>query len=244
MRVDVITLFPDMFQGPLTESILGRAVRTGIVDLHLVNLRDYATDKRGTVDDAPYGGGAGMVLKPEPLFAAVEDLAGETSRVVFMSPQGEPFAQPAARRLSRLGHLVIVCGHYEGIDERVRQALVDEEISVGDYVLTNGALAAMVVLDAVVRLLPGALGSDESPATDSFAEDGLLDYPEYTRPAEFRGMCVPEVLLAGNHGNIAAWRREQALLRTSSRRPDLLVKIATENTNECRAEDSPRKSEE
>lgn len=222
MRVDIITLFPGMFAGPMTESILGRARKNGVVEINLINLRDFAEDRRGTVDDAPFGGGAGMVLKPEPLFKAVEATVSAASRVIFMTPQGVPFRQATARRLAGETHLVIVCGHYEGIDERVRECLVDEEISIGDYVLTNGALAAMVVVDAVVRLLPGALGSAESAETDSFGEQNLLDYPEYTRPAEFRGMRVPEVLLSGDHGRIEKWRQQQAMQRTVARRPDLL----------------------
>ena len=223
MRVDIITLFPEMFQGPLTESILGRAARKGLVDIHLMNLRDFATDSRGTVDDAPFGGGAGMVLKPEPLFNAVESVKTEASRVVFMSPQGSPFKQGTAEQLARETHVIILCGHYEGIDERVRQTLVDDEISIGDFILTNGAVAAIVVLDAVARLLPGALGSGESAEADSFCDSGMLDFPAYTRPAEFRGLRVPDVLLSGDHERIGTWRREQALIRTAARRPDLLL---------------------
>jgi len=223
MRVDIITLFPEMFAGPFTESIIGRARRNGVVDLRLTNLRDFADDRRGTVDDAPFGGGSGMVLKPEPLFRAVEAVRSHAARVLFMTPQGERFDQRAARRLSGERHLVILCGHYEGIDERVRQTLVDEEISIGDFVLTNGSLAAMVAVDAIVRLLPGALGSDESADNDSFGVDMLLDYPEYTRPAEFQGMKVPEVLLSGDHGRIREWRHQQSMIRTTARRPDLMI---------------------
>ncbi len=220
MRIDIISLFPEMFEVPFSTSILGRARRQGIVDIELINLRQFATDRRGTVDDAPFGGGAGMVLKPEPLFAAVESVAGP-KKVVLLTPQGRPFNQAIARQLAGEPHLVMVCGHYEGVDERVREALVDDELSIGDYVLTNGTLAAMVVVDAVVRLLPGALGSEDSAGSDSFGIDGLLEHPHYTRPAEFRGLKVPEVLLSGNHERIAAWRRQQSLARTAARRPDL-----------------------
>lgn len=229
MRVDIITLFPEIFQGPLTESILGRAGRNGVVDIHLINLRDFADDSRGTVDDAPFGGGAGMVLKPEPLFKAVESVQTAESRVIFMSPQGTPFKQGTAEKLARETHLVILCGHYEGIDERVRQALVDDEISIGDFILTNGAVAAAIVLDAVVRLLPGALGSGESADADSFSDNGGLDFPAYTRPAEFRGLRVPDVLLSGDHERIASWRRQQATLRTAARRPDLMLEQDDDN---------------
>ncbi|MDT8389315.1 MAG: tRNA (guanosine(37)-N1)-methyltransferase TrmD [Lentisphaeria bacterium] len=223
MRVDIITLFPEIFQGALTESILGRAGCHGVVDIHLINLRDFADDKRGTVDDAPFGGGAGMVLKPEPLFKAVESVQTADSRVIFMTPQGAPFKQAAAETLARETHLIILCGHYEGIDERARQTLVDDEISIGDFILTNGAMPAMIVLDAVVRLLPGALGSEESAEADSFGDSGGLDFPSYTRPADFRGLRVPDVLLSGDHERVAAWRREQAILRTTARRPDLML---------------------
>ncbi|MFA5205153.1 MAG: tRNA (guanosine(37)-N1)-methyltransferase TrmD [Lentisphaeria bacterium] len=223
MRLDIITLFPGMFAGPLTESIIARAQKRGLVDLRLVDLRQFATDARGTVDDRPFGGGAGMVLKPEPLCAAVESVRTPQARVLLMTPQGAPFRQRAAERLSRLPHLILVCGHYEGVDERFRQALVDEEISLGDFVLTNGSLPAMLVADAVIRLLPGALGSPESAVGESFGADGLLEYPQYTRPEEFRGMRVPEVLLSGDHGRIAGWRQEQQVWRTMGRRPDLLT---------------------
>lgn len=226
MHIDVLTLFPEMFGGVFGASILGKAREKGIVDLRAVNFRDYANNKHNTVDDYPYGGGGGMVLKPEPMFAAVEDLAPpsrERPRIVLMCPQGEPFTQPKAQELSRERHLIFVCGHYEGYDERIREHLVTEELSIGDYVLTGGELPAMVVIDAVVRLLPGVLGNEQSAVTDSFST-GLLEYPHYTRPASFRGWDVPEVLTSGHHGRVEAWRREQSLLRTLRRRPDLLEK--------------------
>ena len=219
MRVDVLTLFPSMFDGPLDESILRRARESGLLELAVHDLRDWTHDRHRTVDDEPYGGGPGMVLKPEPVFEAVEALSGDETRVVLMTPQGRPFIQAAARELSGQGHLLLVCGSYEGFDERIR-SLAHEELSIGDYVLTNGALPAMVVIDAVARLQPGVLGDDASSAEESFSE-GLLEYPQYTRPAEFRGMKVPEVLLSGHHAEIAKWRREQAERRTRERRPDL-----------------------
>jgi len=223
VRVDVLTLFPEMFAGPLDHSIVGRARQRGILDVRLVNIRDFATDKHRIVDDTPYGGGPGMVLKPEPLFAAVEAVrTGPETHVILMDPQGEPFTQKRAWELAEKSHLVLVCGHYEGVDERVR-TIVDEELSIGDYVLTGGELPAMVVLDAVCRLLPGALGEAASARQDSF-EDGLLDHPHYTRPAVFRGMAVPEVLLSGHHEEIRRWRRREALRRTWLRRPDLLAR--------------------
>lgn len=216
-----MTLFPRIVEGPLEESILKRARERGLVAIRVHNLRDFAHDKHRVVDDKPFGGGPGMVLKPEPIFEAVETLRRPESRVVLMCPQGRRLTQAVARELAQLPHLLILCGHYEGVDERVREALVQDEISIGDYVLTNGALAAAVLIDAVVRLLPGALGDETSATSDSFT-NGLLEGPQYTRPAEFRGMRVPEVLLSGNHEEIARWRREQALRRTAQRRPDLL----------------------
>ncbi|PYI54217.1 tRNA (guanosine(37)-N1)-methyltransferase TrmD [Paenibacillus flagellatus] len=224
MRIDVLTLFPDMFDGVFGSSILGKAREKGIVSLRTVNFRDYANNKHNTVDDYPFGGGGGMVLKPEPIFAAVEELtAGEDARprVVLMCPQGEPFTQRKAEELSKESHLVFVCGHYEGYDERIREHLITDEISIGDYVLTGGELPAMVVIDSVVRLLPGVLGNEQSAVTDSFST-GLLEYPHYTRPATFRDWTVPDVLLSGHHEKIASWRREQSLLRTLERRPELL----------------------
>jgi tRNA (guanine37-N1)-methyltransferase len=221
MKIAVLTLFPAMFAGPLDESIVMRARRAGLLDLSIHNLRDYAHDRHRTVDDRPFGGGPGMLLKPEPLFEAVEKLAQDKTRVILLSPAGRVFNQAIARELALLDDLLLVSGHYEGFDERVRAELADDELSIGDYVLTNGALPAMVVVDAVTRLLPGALGDDESAHEESFSH-GLLEYPHYTRPAAFRGMKVPEVLLSGNHAEIAKWRAEQARQRTKERRPDLL----------------------
>lgn len=221
MKIDVLTLFPAMFAGPLDESIVKRARQAGLLDLKIHNLRDFAHDRHRTVDDRPFGGGPGMLLKPEPLFEAVEALTREHTRVVLLSPSGRPFSQAVAREMAGWNDLLLVSGHYEGFDERVREELADDELSIGDYVLTNGTLAAMVVIDAVTRLLPGALGDDQSAADESFSH-GLLEYPQYTRPAEFRGMKVPEVLLSGNHAEIAKWRAAQAQLRTQERRPDLL----------------------
>ena len=221
MKIDVLTLFPAMFAGPLDESIVKRARQSGLLDLKIHNLRDYAHDRHKTVDDRPFGGGPGMLLKPEPLFEAVEALARENTRVVLLSPAGRTFNQAIARELAQVDDLLLISGHYEGFDERVREHLADDELSIGDYVLTNGALPVMVIVDAVTRLLPGALGDDEIAQEESFSH-GLLEYPQYTRPAEFRGMSVPEVLLSGNHAQIAKWRDEQARLRTKARRPDLL----------------------
>jgi tRNA (guanine37-N1)-methyltransferase len=221
MKIAVLTLFPGMFAGPLDESIVKRAREAGLLELTLHNLRDYAHDRHRTVDDRPFGGGPGMLLKPEPLFEAVEKLARETTRVVLLSPAGRTFNQAIARELAQLDDLLLISGHYEGFDERVREHLADDEISIGDYVLTNGALPAMVIIDAVTRLLPGALGDDASSQEESFSH-GLLEYPQYTRPADFRSMKVPEVLLSGNHAQIAKWRAEQASARTKERRPDLL----------------------
>jgi tRNA (guanine37-N1)-methyltransferase len=221
MKVDVLTLFPAMFAGPLDESIIKRARDAGLLDLKIHNLRDYAHTRHKTVDDRPFGGGPGMLLKPEPIFEAVEQLAQEQTRVILLSPAGRTFTQAVARELAQGEHLLLICGHYEGFDERVREQLADDELSIGDYVLTNGGLPVMVVIDAVTRLLPGVLGDDESAQEESFS-DGLLEYPQYTRPAEFRGLKVPEVLLSGNHAEIARWRAEQARRRTKERRPDLL----------------------
>jgi tRNA (guanine37-N1)-methyltransferase len=221
MKIAVLTLFPGMFAGPLDESIVKRAREAGLLELTLHHLRDYAHDRHRTVDDRPFGGGPGMLLKPEPLFEAVEKLARETTRVILLSPAGRTFNHAIARELAQLDDLLLISGHYEGFDERVREQLADDELSIGDYVLTNGALPAMVVIDAVTRLLPGALGDDTSSHEESFSH-GLLEYPQYTRPADFRGMKVPEVLLSGNHAQIAKWRAEQANARTKERRPDLL----------------------
>jgi tRNA (guanine37-N1)-methyltransferase len=221
VKIDILTLFPDICRAPLGESIMKRAQENGIIDLRIHNLRDWTADKHHIVDDAPFGGGQGMVMKPEPIFAAVEDLRNQASKVVLMSPAGHRFAQQMGRQLSREPHLIIICGHYEGVDHRVIEHLVDLEISIGDYVLTNGAIAAVVLVDAIVRLLPGALGHEQSAVDDSF-NHGLLEAPQYTRPAEFRGWKIPQVLLSGNHAEIAKWRKEQALKRTRENRPDLL----------------------
>jgi tRNA (guanine37-N1)-methyltransferase len=227
MRIDILTLFPEICRAPLSESILKRAQTSGALDLRIHNLRDWTTDKHHIVDDAPFGGGQGMVMKPEPIFAAVESLRTDKSTVVLMTPQGRKFTQSAASEFSQREHLIVICGHYEGIDHRVTDHLSDAEISIGDYVLTNGAIAATVFVDAVARLLPGVLGHEQSAADDSFSE-GLLEAPQYTRPAEFRGWKVPEILLSGNHAEIAAWRKEQAIKRTQQNRPDLLRDDAKE----------------
>ena len=221
MKIDVLTLFPGMFPGPLDESIIKRACESGRLQLGVHDLRDYTHDRHRTVDDRPFGGGPGMLMKPEPLFEAVEALRGKKTRVILTSPSGRPVRQQIARELAAEEHLLLVCGSYEGFDERVRERLAHDEISIGDYVLTNGALPAMVIIDAVTRLLPGVLGDDESSADEAFS-DRLLEYPQYTRPAEFRGMSVPEVLLSGDHAAIEQWRRKQARERTAQRRPDLL----------------------
>lgn len=224
MRIDVITLFPEFFSGPLEVSILGRARRAGVVEVQAHNLRDYTDDPHRTVDDAPYGGGPGMVLKPEPLFAAVEALRGEDApAVVLFTPQGEPLVQGKVQQLARREHLLLICGRYEGVDDRVREALVTDEISLGDFVLSGGELPALVLIDAVVRLLPGAVGNEQSPMADSFS-DGLLEHPHYTRPAVFRDMAVPEELVVGDHAAVACWRRRESLRRTYERRPDLLAR--------------------
>jgi tRNA (guanine37-N1)-methyltransferase len=221
MKIDIITLFPEICRAPLSESIMKRARKQGIVDLHIHNLRDWTTDRHHVADDAPFGGGQGMVMKPEPIFAAVEELRRQTSKVVLMSPAGHRFDQAMAAQLSGESHLIIICGHYEGVDHRVIERLVDLEISIGDYVLTNGAIAAIALVDAVVRLLPGVLGDEQSALDDSFSR-GLLEAPQYTRPAEFRSWKVPDVLLSGNHAEIEKWRNEQAIRRTRENRPDLL----------------------
>jgi tRNA (guanine37-N1)-methyltransferase len=224
VKIDVLTLFPAMFAGPLDESIVKRAREAKLLDLKIHNLRDWTHDRHKTVDDRPFGGGPGMLLKVEPLFEAIEALQRETTRVILLSPSGRKFDQTIARKLAQSDDLLLVCGSYEGFDERVREALADDELSIGDYVLTNGALPAMVLIDAVARLLPGVLGDDESSHDESFSHPAHagLEYPQYTRPAEFRGMKVPEVLLSGNHAGIEKWRREQAKLRTEKQRPDLL----------------------
>lgn len=240
IRIDVLTLFPEMCEGVFSTSILGKAREKGIVSLNAVNFRDFSGNKHNSVDDTPYGGGGGMVLKPDPIFAAVEHVLGiEASplengseaavpspssvkpRIILMCPQGKTYNQKIAEELAQEQHLIFICGHYEGYDERIREHLVTDELSIGDYVLTGGELPALTVIDSVVRLQPGALGNETSAITDSFST-GLLEYPHYTRPAEFRGWKVPDMLLSGHHANIEVWRREQALQRTLERRPDLL----------------------
>lgn len=227
MRIDVLTLFPEMFESPLSYSILKRAQQAGIVDIVLTNIRDFATDKYKKVDDKPYGGGQGMVMMPGPIFDCfeyVEKLSAEKGRVILLTPQGQKFNQAKAAELSAEKRLILISGRYEGFDERIRTGLGAEQISIGDYVLSGGELAAMAVIDAVVRLLPGALGDEDSSKDESFSQssEGGLEYPQYTRPEVFRGMRVPEILLSGDHGKIAEWRRQQALERTKKWRPDLL----------------------
>jgi tRNA (guanine37-N1)-methyltransferase len=230
MRIDVLTLFPDMVRGVFTTSILGKAQEKGIVSIQITNFRDYSDHKHGTVDDYPYGGGGGMVLKPQPVFAAVEQVIRETEsmyqrpRIVLTCPQGETYTQRKAEELAKEQHLILICGHYEGFDERIREHLVTDEISIGDYVLTGGELAACAIIDSVVRLIPGVLGNRQSSQADSFST-GILEYPQYTRPAEFRGWKVPDVLLSGHHEQVSLWRHKQALYRTWLRRPDLLTNI-------------------
>ena len=226
MKIDVLTLFPEMFSGPLDESIIRRARESGRLELRIYNLRDWTHDRHRTVDDRPFGGGPGMVLKPEPIFEAVESLATAQTRVVLLGPTGRRFDQTIARELTQYENLLFICASYEGVDERVREAVAHDELSIGDYVLTNGNLPAMVIIDAVARLLPGVLGDDTSAHDESFSH-GLLEYPHYTRPAEFREMKAPEVLLSGNHAEIEKWRHEQALARTAKMRPDLLEKKET-----------------
>ena len=224
MNIDIVTIFPKMVEAPLAEGIVGRAIARGLLEVRVHDLRDATIDRHRVVDDVPFGGGPGMVLKPEPLFRSVERIRaelGEPSAVVLTSPDGRRFSHAEAGRLSRLPHLVVLCGRYEGVDERVRRALATEVISVGDYVLSGGEIAALVIVDAVARLVPGVVGDESSVARDTFAR-GLLDFPQYTRPAEFRGMAVPPVLLSGHHGEIDRWRRREALARTLERRPDLL----------------------
>lgn len=227
MRIDILTLFPEMFPGVLQASILGKAQEKGIVTYNVFNFREFSGNKHGQVDDTPYGGGGGMVIKPEPIFAAVEQLQiepGTKPRVIMMCPQGEPYRQEKARQLAQEEHLIFLCGHYEGFDERIREHLVTDEISVGDYVLTGGELPALVVIDSVVRLLPGVLGNELSAETDSYSA-GLLEHPQYTRPAMFREWAVPEILLSGHHEHIQRWREKESLRRTFLRRPDLLQQL-------------------
>ncbi len=232
MQIDILTLFPQMFQSPFSVGIFQRAIDRKLVQVNIHNIRDYTHDKHHTADDYAYGGGAGMVLKPEPIFEAVESIksdiylkpGGSELPIILLTPQGRLFGQQIVQELSKYSHLILICGRYEGVDERVREHLVTDEISIGDYVLGGGELAAMVVVDAVVRLLPGVLGSEASPLDDSYTT-GLLEYPQYTRPDVYRGWSVPEVLLSGDHAQIAKWRREQAILRTLKRRPELLDQV-------------------
>ena len=222
MRIDVVTIFPGIFESPLRESLLGRAIEAGLLDVRVHDLRDSTTDKHRQVDDESYGGGPGMVLKPEPVFAAVESLGSGDRRTLLLSPAGRRLDQDLARELAAEPWLVLICGRYEGVDERVVEGLPAEEVSIGDYVVAGGEVPALVVLEAVTRLVPGVIGRGESHEQDSFGEEGLLDHPHYTRPAEFRGMRVPETLLSGNHAEIERWRREAALEKTRRNRPDLL----------------------
>ena len=225
MRIDILTLFPAMFEGPFSESILKRSIEQGILDIHLTNFRNFAYDKHRQVDDSPFGGGSGMVLKPEPLFRAVQHVktqsAAQKKRVVLLSPNGVTFTQNKAKELAEYEQLILICGHYEGFDARIEKNLADEAVSIGDYVLTGGELPAMVIVDTIARMLPGVLGSAESAVTDSFYES-ILEFPQYTRPRSFLGMDVPEVLFSGDHAKIASWRKQQALLQTVKNRPDLL----------------------
>jgi tRNA (guanine37-N1)-methyltransferase len=225
VQIDILTLFPEMFRGVFDSGVIGRAMEQGLVGISLHNFRDQAHDRHHTVDDYPYGGGAGMVLKPEPIFEAVEAITGESEiPVILLNPAGRLFNQKIAGEFARYSRMIIICGRYEGVDERVSEHLATDEISIGDYVLTGGEIAAMVIIDAVVRLLPGVLGSELSPREDSHVA-GLLEYPQYTRPSSYRGWPVPEVLLSGNHAQIAGWRREQSIRRTCQRRPELLDKV-------------------
>ncbi|MFA5536094.1 MAG: tRNA (guanosine(37)-N1)-methyltransferase TrmD [Bacillota bacterium] len=226
MRIDVLTIFPELFISPLKTSIVKRAIEKNLLEVVLTDFRDYAVDKHRRVDDYPFGGGSGMVLKPEPIFRAWESIAGDLERnkkprTILLCPQGRVFNQKLALELAQEKRLILICGHYEGVDERIRNYLVTDEISLGDYIITGGELGALVLIDAVTRLLPGVLGAEQSLLEESFSQ-GLLEYPQYTRPREFRGMEVPEILLSGNHKKIEEWRQEQAIKRTKERRPDLI----------------------
>ena len=228
MKFDIVTIFPRMVEGPLAEGIVGRAIERNLLDVQVHDLRDFTTDRHRVVDDMPFGGGPGMVLKPEPLFRALDHIRerrGEPAAVILTSPDGKPFSHADAQRLSGAGHIAVLCGRYEGVDERVRTHLATESVSIGDYVLSGGELPALVIVDAIARLMPGVVGDEQSVARDSFAR-GLLDFPQYTRPAEFRGLGVPPVLLSGHHGEIERWRRREVLARTLERRPDLLAAVA------------------
>ncbi len=242
MRIDIVTLFPEICRAYVGESIIKRAGEVGRVEVRVVNLRDYTADRHRTADARPYGGGPGMVLMVPPLFEAVEDLKTPKARVILLSPRGKIFDQEAARRLSRLEHLVLIAGRYEGVDERVSESLIDEEISIGDYILTGGELPALAVADSIVRLLPGVLGDPESAVEESFSR-GRLEYPQYTRPEEYRGLKVPEVLLSGNHREVVRWRARQALLLTLRRRPDLLEKCPPDEREKKWIEEIKRKKD-
>lgn len=230
LSIDLLTLFPEMATGFLQESIIGRAVKNNLLSIDVHNVRDWAEGKHHVTDDRPFGGGAGMVMKPEPLFAAIESVKREETTVIYLAPDGEQFSQSMAKELAKEKHLVFISGHYEGIDQRVRDVHVDREISIGDYVLTNGTIAACVVIDALTRYIPGVLGEEKSLTQDSFTSN-LLTFPQYTRPAEFRGMGVPEVLLGGNHGEIEAWRQQQRKQRTEALRPDIIQKLSKDESN-------------
>ncbi len=235
MRIDIVTIFTSGYWEPLQQSIVGRARREGRVDVNIVDLRAYTRDKHHSVDDRPFGGGAGMVMKPEPLFDAVEDLSARTDTPtdkILLTPQGESFTQPVAEELSEQAHLILTCGHYEGVDERARQVLFDRELTVGDFILTNANLAAVMITDAVIRLLPGVLGCDESAKNESFTADGRLDFPQFTRPSSYRGMQVPDVLLSGDHARIDRWRDRQRTVRTAARRPDIMIDNSLEAHDE------------
>jgi tRNA (guanine37-N1)-methyltransferase len=235
MKIDIVTIFPSMVQGPLAEGIVGRAVERGVLDIKVHDLRDFTTDRHRVVDDVPFGGGPGMVLKPEPLFRAVETIRatrGVPGAVILTTPDGRRFTHAEAERLSGLEHVVVLCGRYEGVDDRVREALATDEISIGDYVLSGGELPALVIVDAMARLVPGVVGDEASVARDTFAR-GTLDFPQFTRPAEFGGLSVPPILLSGHHAEIEKWRRREALARTVDRRPDLL-KDAQLDEDDCR----------
>jgi tRNA (guanine37-N1)-methyltransferase len=231
MQIFILTLFPEMFSGPFSSGLFQKAIDKGVVKVDIRDIRDYTHDKHHTTDDSPYGGGAGMVMKPEPIFEAVEAIKTELNQkenaenipVILLTPQGRVFTQEGAKKLTQFNNMIFICGHYEGVDERVREHLVTDEISIGDYVLSGGELAAMVVINTVVRLIPGFLGSPESLLSESHT-DNVLEYPQYTRPPEFRGWAVPDVLLSGNHAQIARWREEQSIIRTKQRRPDMIKK--------------------
>jgi tRNA (guanine37-N1)-methyltransferase len=244
MKIDIVSIFPAMVKAPLAEGVVGRAIERGLLDVGVHDLRDFTTDRHRVVDDTPFGGGPGMVMKAEPFFAAVEHIRserGDPRAIVLTSPDGVRFAHRDAKRLSELGHVVMLCGRYEGVDERVRQYLATESLSIGDYVLSGGELPALVMLDAVARLVPGVIGDEESVARDSFV-GGLLDYPQYTRPAVFQGHEVPPVLLSGHHGAIARWRRREALARTLARRPDMLAAAALDDDDQTMLREMQRGS--